>query len=137
MTSWAAFEAAAPEFGVAGRRLLAGSDGVPIAFLATVTRRGRPHLSPACPIFSGENLYLSAGAATPKVSDLRASSWYALHAFLADSDEEFQVAGSALELNSEPERSRVHADIKFGAFSKEDPRAAPVSVVFEDHRVIQ
>ena len=36
MSSWADFERAASEFAAAGRRLLVGSDGTAIAFLATV-----------------------------------------------------------------------------------------------------
>ena len=71
MASWPQFETSAPEFGAAARRLLVGADGVAIGFLATVSSRGNPHLSPVCPIFAGEQLYLSAGAHTPKAADLR------------------------------------------------------------------
>ena len=121
MTSWAEFEASAPDFAQAGRRLFAGADGLPIGFLATVTSDGRPHLSPVCPIFCAGDLYLSAGGSTPKVSDLRVSGTYALHAFLADGDEEFQVAGRATEVEDEAERAAVHAAIPFEAFNREDP----------------
>jgi hypothetical protein len=51
MTSWADFERLAPEFAEAAHRLLIGSDGVAIAFLATVTRANHPRLAPVCPIF--------------------------------------------------------------------------------------
>ena len=79
MSSWADFERAASEFASAGRRLLVGSDGTAIAFLATVaTAPPRPHLCPVCPIFCGDHLYLSAATKT-KVRDLRDNGQYVLH----------------------------------------------------------
>ena len=83
--------------------------------------RGAPHLSPVCPIFCGEDLYLSAGAGTPKAGDLRASGVYVLHAFLGASDEEFQLAGRAVEVAEPEERAAVHAAIPFKAFQRSDP----------------
>jgi hypothetical protein len=119
--SWVEFERAAPEFAAAGRRLLVGEDGVAIGFLATGGFAGPPHLSPVCPIFSGDHLYLSAGANTPKVRDLRDSHGYALHAFLGQNDEEFQIRGSVQEVTSPAERWAVHEAIPFPAFDVEDP----------------
>ena len=52
MASWSEFETSAPEFGAAVHRLLVGADGVAIGFLATVSTRGNPYLSPVCPIFA-------------------------------------------------------------------------------------
>lgn len=121
MTTWSDFEQAAPEFGAAGRRLLIGSDGVAIGFLASVGPDGAPRLSPVCPIFCGADLYLSAGAHTPKAADLRSSGRYILHAFLGANDEEFQVAGRALEVDDPAEREAVHAAIPFAAFEVADP----------------
>ena len=121
MSSWASFERDAPEFGSAGRRLLVGADGVAIAFLATVGRDGSPHLSPVCPIFSGENLYLSAGGRTPKAADLRDSGGYVLHGFLGADDEEFQIAGRAVYVSDAAEREQVHRAIAFGSFDVTDP----------------
>jgi hypothetical protein len=121
VASWSEFEKAAPKFSAAARRLLVGPDGVAIGFLASVSAHGVPHLSPVCPIFSGAYLYLSAGAHTPKVADLRASGAYVLHAFVAANDEEFQVAGRALEVHESAERSAVHAAIPFAAFKTTDP----------------
>ena len=120
-SSWAEFERAAPELGAAGRRRLVGSDGVAIGFFASVGARLRLHLSPVCPIFCGDELYLSAGAHTPKVADLRATRAYVLHAFLGANDEEFQVAGRVTEVDDESERAAVHAAIPFGAFKRSDP----------------
>jgi hypothetical protein len=119
--SWSEFEASAPDFGAAARRLFVGADGVAIGFLASVGARGAPHLSPVCPIFAGEHVYLSAGAHTPKAADLRGSGAYVLHAFLAANDEEFQIAGRAAEVQEPAERSAVHAAIPFAAFKTTDP----------------
>jgi hypothetical protein len=121
VASWSEFEKAAPDFSAAGRRLLIGADGVAIGFLASVGAHGAPHLSPVCPIFCGAHLYVSAGAHTPKAADLRASGNYVLHAFLAANDEEFQVAGRALEVHDPAERAAVHAAIAFAAFKTADP----------------
>jgi hypothetical protein len=121
MGSWANLEFEAPEFGEAGRRLLIGSDGVAIGFIASVSAGGVPHLSPVCPIFCGEHLYLSAGAHTAKVADLRDPGRYVLHALLAASDEELQVAGRATEVVDPAERSAVHEAILFAAFKRSDP----------------
>jgi Pyridoxamine 5'-phosphate oxidase len=121
MASWSEFEAEAPELGAAGRRLLIGSDGVAIGFLASLGARGAPHLSPVCPIFCDAQLYLSAAAQTPKAADLREAGRYVLHAFLGASDEEFQVAGSAAEVASEAERSAVRGAIPFASFQRGDP----------------
>ena len=122
MASWSQFENAAPAFGAAGRRLLLGSDGaVSIGFLASVAASGRPHLAPVCPIFCGDDVFLSAGAHTPKATDLRETRHYVLHAFLAANDEEFQVAGRAAEVLDGDERADVHAAIPFKAFSRSDP----------------
>jgi hypothetical protein len=121
VAGWSESEASAPEFGAAARRLFVGSDGVAIGFLATVSARGAPHLSPVCPIFAGEHLYLSAGAHTPKAADLRDTGLYVLHAFLAAHDEELQLAGRALEVHDPAERAAVHAAIPFAAFKPADP----------------
>lgn len=120
--SWAEFEAAAPDFAAAARaRLHVGIDQVAIGFLATVGASGKPHLSPVCPIFCPPGLYLSAGAATPKVGDLRATGAFVLHAFLGANDEEVQVAGRAEEVLADDERRAVHRAIRFAAFQRDDP----------------
>ena len=120
--SFAEFERDAPEFAAAlSRRLHQGIDGVPIAFLATVAPGPAPHLCPVCPILCPPGLYLSAGAATPKVRDLRTTRVYALHAFLGPSDEETQIGGTAREVIELDERAAVHAAIRFAAFGRDDP----------------
>lgn len=121
MRTFARFEREAPELAAAARRLLIGADGVAIGFLATASRDARPHLSPVCPIFAGERLYLSAVTQTPKVRDLRANPHYALHAFLGEHDEEIRIRGVAREVNDEAERHAVHEAIRFGAFDRSHP----------------
>jgi hypothetical protein len=121
MPSFAAFEAEAPDFASAARRLLVGSDGVAIGFLATASVGGRPHLAPVCPVFCADDLYLVAAARSPKTADLRATGDYVLHAFLGQNDEELQLAGRASEIGDAATRAAVHAAIPFAAFQKSDP----------------
>ena len=121
MASWAEFERAAPDLAAAARRLMVGDDGVAIAFCATASDEGVPHVSPVCPIFCGDALHLSASAATPKVRDLRANGRFVLHAFLGAQDEELQLAGVAVEVTSDVERASVHDAIPFPAFERRDP----------------
>ena len=121
MSSFASFEAAAPEFGAVARRLFVGADGVAIGFLATVSERGRPHLAPVCPVFCGDGLFVVASARSPRTADLRTNTAFVLHAFLGRSDEEFQLAGRAVEIASPPEREAVHAAIPFASFQRTDP----------------
>ena len=121
MPGFHAFEAAAPELAAAAHRLLVGADGVAIGFLATVGAGGLPHLSPVCPVFCGEDLFVVAGAATPKTADLRATGAFVLHAFLGANDEELQLAGRASEVLDAAERALVHASIHFASFDRSDP----------------
>jgi hypothetical protein len=119
--SFAAFEAEAPDFAAAARRLLFGADGVAIGFLATASRRGLPHLSPVCPVFCADHLFVVAAAASPKTADLRENHAYVLHAFLGAHDEELQLAGRAVEIEDPAGRSAVHDAIPFAAYQKSDP----------------
>jgi len=120
-TSFAAFEAAAPELGAAARRLFIGADGVAIGFLATVSERGRPHLAPVCPVFCRDELFVVAAAHSPRTAALRAQGAFVLHAFLGQSDEEFQLAGQAVEIVAADERAAVHAAVPFASFQRTDP----------------
>jgi hypothetical protein len=121
VSGFAAFEAAAPDFAAAARRLLVGADGVAIGFLATLAESGLPHLSPVCPVFCGDELFLVAGAATPKTADLRATGAFVLHALLGANDEELQLAGHGVEVEDTRQRAAVHAAIPYAAFRRSDP----------------
>ena len=119
--TWREFETESPAIAEAGQRLLVGPDGVAIAFLATASGNGTPHLAPVCPIFSDGRLYLSAASSTPKVRDLRENPRFALHSFLGANDEEFQIRGVATEVESSRERNTVLSAIKFGSFDASHP----------------
>ncbi len=119
--NWHEFEQESPEIAESGRRLLIGSDGVAIGFLATASDSGTPHLAPVCPVFCDGRLYLSAVTATPKVHDLRRNPRYSLHSFLGANDEEFQVRGLATEIESPSEREAVLSAIEFGSFDASHP----------------
>jgi hypothetical protein len=118
--SWAQLSRAAPELAGAGERLLIGADGVAIAFLASAGARA-PHLSPVCPIFSAGELFVIAPERTPKARDLRERGAFVLHAFLGANDEEFQLGGRAREVTDAAARARVHGDVRFPSFGREDP----------------
>ena len=116
---WSEFESREPEMAVAGTRLLGHDDGVAIGFLATIG--DALHLAPVCPIFCDDAICLSVGAGTPKRRDLERDGRYVLHAFLGPSDEEFQIAGRAVEIVDAESRARVHRAIRFGSFDSSDP----------------
>jgi hypothetical protein len=101
MERWAELEASAPELTAAGRSLLY-QHGLGLAFLATVRADGAPRLHPFCPIVTAGGLWGFIGA-SPKLGDLRRDGRYAMHAFpAADVDDEFMVAGRAIEV-TDPE----------------------------------
>jgi len=117
---WGQFAERAPELAAAGRRLLR-LDHHPLAFLATVTGEGRPRVAPVCPILAGVELYISVGAQTPKLRDLREGAAFVLHALLGVNDEEFQVAGHVVEVRDAMERATVHRAIRFPVYNPADP----------------
>lgn len=118
--TWKEFATQAPQLAAFGKRLLMGESDVAIAMMATVAPDGTPHMAPVCPIFAGDDLFLSAGRQTPKVADLRNDGRFVLHAFLGDNDEEFQIAGRAAVVTDPAEIAAVHAAIRF-AFQPDDP----------------
>jgi hypothetical protein len=103
MVSWSRFASSTEVLAASGRRLLGGAGGNPIAFLATASPTGNPRLAPVCPIFSGDDLFLSIAQSSPKCSDLRTTGRYTLHAFLGENDEEFQISGGASLLQNPSE----------------------------------
>jgi hypothetical protein len=120
MVSWSEFASSAEVLAASGRRLFGGADGNPIAFLATASPAGNPRLAPVCPIFSGDDLFLSVAQSSPKCGDLRATGHYTLHAFLGENDEEFQISGQAEILRSPAQIDAVHSDVPF-SYETDDP----------------
>ncbi|MGD8417990.1 MAG: pyridoxamine 5'-phosphate oxidase family protein [Pseudomonadales bacterium] len=119
--SWQAFAAAAPDIAAVGTSLLYRPDAGEVGILATVDGHGRPRVAPVCPIFSGEGVYLSVGAHTPKVRDLTTNGRYALHALVGADDLEFQIGGTARLVQEPTERAAVVAAIPFPSFDADDP----------------
>lgn len=112
MISWGEFKQEKPDWAEAAERLFIPDDNG-IGFLATVARDGRPRIAPVCPIFAMDRVYLSVGGTTVKRFDIANDGRYVLHAFLGDSDEEFQFSGTARIVDSGEERGRVHDAITF------------------------
>jgi hypothetical protein len=90
VTSWADFEAHAPEIAAAGRRLLPE-----VSFLATVSATGRPRVHPFCPAIADGRLWAFILQESPKRRDLDHNRQYAIHALPGAEDEQFFVAGLA------------------------------------------
>lgn len=119
--SWRDFESAAPELAEVGTRMLYHPDRGEVVILATADASGRPRVAPVCPIFCDGRMYLSVGAHTPKLGDLRRSGRYALHAQVGADDLEFQIRGVAREVTDGAEHDKVVAAIPFPSYSPEDP----------------
>ena len=92
MPTWTDLESGAPEIAEAGRRLLKTLE---VAYLATVTRAGRPRLHPFCPAIADGRLWAFIMQESPKRTDLDANGYFAMHAMPGDEDEEFCVTGLA------------------------------------------
>lgn len=118
---WRAFESAAPDLARVGKALLYRPDRGEVAILATVDHAGHPRVAPVSPIFSGDGIYLSVGAHTPKVRHLHENGRYALHALVGADDLEFQIAGVARLVTDSAEHERVVAAIPFPSYDAEDP----------------
>ncbi len=111
MASWAEFAKAEPEMAKLGLwllRKLPGEELRPeIAYLATVEADGSPQVHPVCPVIAGKHLYVSIGADSPKLRDLRRDGRYMIHAMPGKDDDEFSVRGRASEANDPSTRSLV------------------------------
>ena len=102
MSSWSDLEREAPEIADAGRRLLGE-----VAFLATVSREGRPRVHPFCPAISQGKLWAFVMDHSPKRVDLDANGYFAIHALPGPQDEEFYVAGSVARAEDTGTREKV------------------------------
>ena len=101
---WADLEKEAPEIAEAGKRLLPE-----VAFLATVSAKGRPRVHPFCPVIAQGRLWAFVMAESPKRRDLDSNGYFAIHALPGPEDEEFYVAGRALRVRDPDLRQIVLA----------------------------
>lgn len=94
VTSWADFEAAAPELAAFGAARLLRAP----AYLATTRASGALRVHPVTPIIGGGHLFLFMEPTSPKGHDLRQRGAYALHNGVPDimgTGGEFFVCGRA------------------------------------------
>ena len=88
-----AFKEEASDIADAFERLLGASE---VAFLATVSRSGRPRLHPFVPKVVEGRLLAFIMDNSPKLDDLDGNGHYALHTLPGDEDEECYLAGKTL-----------------------------------------
>ncbi len=108
MPTWNDLERESPEIARAGCRLLGE-----VAFLATVSARGRPRLHPFCPALCRGSLWAFVMAQSPKRRDLDANGHFAIHALPGPEDEEFYVTGDAARVDDAQARSEVLAAMPY------------------------
>ena len=114
MSTWARFEAEAPELAVFASRLWPGAvaldrgepvpDGASwfaVAYLATVRRDGAPRLHPFCPIIAGGRLFAAIPRSSPKGHDLRRDPRCVIHAMPGPDDDELCIRAIATEVLSD------------------------------------
>jgi hypothetical protein len=104
MAGWADLERARPEMAALGRALLKRHQ---VAYLATVRPDGGPRVHHVCPVIAGDALYVSIGAGSPKLRDLRNDGRYMLHFMCGEEDAEFNVRGTAHEVTDAAEQHAV------------------------------
>jgi len=102
MTSWAEFEAAAPELASLVR---ARFEATGLAFLATVRKDGSPRITGIEPTFEDGELVLGMMAGSRKGADLRRDPRLALHAASVDKEVkegDAKVSGRAVLVQEDP-----------------------------------
>jgi hypothetical protein len=108
VATWADLEKEAPEIAEAGRRLLPE-----VAFLATVSAKGRPRVHPFCPAIAEDRLWAFVVEESPKRRDLDSNGYFAIHALPGSEDEQFYVAGVATRVVGADLRAIVLAAVPF------------------------
>jgi Pyridoxamine 5'-phosphate oxidase len=114
VSSWADFEAEAPEVASFASRLWPGAlalnrgDPAPpgspwfaVAYLATVRRDGGPRLHPFCPIVAGGRLFAAIPRSSPKGHDLRRDPRCVIHAMPGPDDDELCIRATATEVSAD------------------------------------
>lgn len=105
---WSEFARQAPEIAKAGLALLY-QFGPGLVYLATVRPDGGPRLHPVCVNVVDGGLYTLVGP-SPKRRDLHRDGRFALHSFSSpEVDDEFFLAGRALQRDSRDLVKRVRA----------------------------
>ena len=92
MLDWTEFATASRELADAAVRLMERND---VAFLATVSAKGRPRLHPFVPRVVEGRMVAFIVDRSPKYRDLAASRPYAIHLMPGDEDEQFFFSGVA------------------------------------------
>lgn len=92
MISWRKFEQESSEIANACTRLLIRSE---VAFLATVSRTGRPRLHPFVPKVVDGRLVAFVMDSSPKIKDLQVRKQYSIHTLPGCEDEECFLSGEA------------------------------------------
>lgn len=104
MATWGTLERAEPTMAQLGRALLSRHQ---VAYLATIRPDGGPRVHHVCPAIVADELYLSIGAHSPKLGDLRRDGRYMLHFMCGEQDAEFNVRGTASEVTDSAEQAAV------------------------------
>ena len=89
--------------------LLLKQQTVGLGYIATIRADGGPRVHPCCPAITDSGLYVFVMDITWKYRDLMRDPRYALHAFPADEDEEFYVAGISRPVSDPAVRAAVVA----------------------------
>lgn len=117
MATWGEFAAAAPDLAARGAERL----GTGIAYIATLARDGSPRVHPVTPLIAEGRLLIFAGKKTVKRYALLRDPRYALHAVYGKDDEEFLVAGRAVESDAWASRMLAAAAARrIGMTSQDD-----------------
>ncbi|HET9200351.1 MAG TPA: pyridoxamine 5'-phosphate oxidase family protein [Dehalococcoidia bacterium] len=131
MATWGDFKETRPELAAHGERLIK-QHGIGLGFIATIRKDGGPRLHPCCPALSDSALYVFVVETSPKLQDLLRDPRYALHAFPAEQDEEFYVAGRARRMDDDATRYTAAQAAQIGSHRVGDHFEAPADeVLFE------
>jgi hypothetical protein len=95
MVPWRKFEARIPQMAAVGFKKMNRR----ITYLATLKKDGAPNLHPVTPFIGGGMLFMFTEPSSPKITDLRRDSRYALHSSVARGEGEplveFLLTGGA------------------------------------------
>ena len=123
MTTWEAFEAAAPELAAAAATRWPGivalqcgatlpSPVFEVAYLATIRPDGRPRLHPFCPVLADGRMFAAIPPKSPKGHDLRRDPRCAIHALPGPEDDELLLLAQATEVADDATRLTVCAVVE-------------------------